>query len=276
MTRTPTSRRSAGAAWRRTCRAARPRRQARRPRAFFHRALAPAAALLVVAAILGGVLTLMHYGKSSTSTSTLAAKGNYSGAPEAAPGAATGATHMASPVPQGPLAADYDTVVVARAGQVSGGAAALHRAAHAQGQGASRRYACTVEGRHAAARHAGHPLPEAGDSSAQVQAETLGLFGGRQAPAAWAHRAPRPSPPAAPQRILRPAGDRQSLRAHSLRAIAHALPHTEVLVEPLPPGTKADIDPLALRRASPVALHAQRGSEPNGVSRAGQSGTVSP
>ena len=42
----------------------RPGRQPRRPRAFFHRALAPAAALLLVAAVLGGVLTLSHHGKS--------------------------------------------------------------------------------------------------------------------------------------------------------------------------------------------------------------------
>ena len=55
-------------------------RQARRPRAFFHRALAPAAALLLVAAVLGGVFALSHHGKSMSATGTLAAKSTSHGA----------------------------------------------------------------------------------------------------------------------------------------------------------------------------------------------------
>jgi hypothetical protein len=221
----------------------RPARQPRQPRAFFHRALAPAAALLVVAAILGGVFALENRGKSSSSTSTLAAKGNSLRAPEAAPGAATGALHMASPVSQGPLAADYDTVVVARAGQVSDkqqrftvlrtlkGSAPQTLRLHSEGGTLPRDSLAILYLRPA--------ISEAGPG------ETLGLFGGLQARNGAVSSEPNPTPRSAAnaltQRIPTPQpADGGYFGPTVSRAAAHGLPHIEVLVEPLPRGTKAD------------------------------------
>jgi len=223
-------------------RAPRPGGQPRRPRAFFHRVLAPAAALLVVAAILGGVFALSHNGKSSSSTITLAAKGSHSGAPEAAPGAATGALHMASPVSQGPLAADYDTVVVARAGQVSG---------------AQQRFTVlrTLKGRapQTLRLHSeGGTLPPDWLAilylrpaiSAAGPGETLGLFGGLQARGGGVGTSSPASQPAGgtlTQRVLTPEPAASGFFGPaSLPVTPYVFRHLEALAVPLPPGTKAD------------------------------------
>ena len=231
-------------------RARRPARQPRRPRAFFHRALAPAAALLVVAAILGGVFALENRGKSSSSTGTLAGKSTGHTAPEAAPGAPTGAAATPSSVATRHLAAAYDTVVVARAGQVTG--EQQHFTVLRTLKGSSphtlrlRSEGGTLPPDSLAILYLRPAVATPGwANSAGLPAGALGVLGGSQASGAGVVGASSPTPQLTggtlTQRMPTPQpADDGYFGPIVSRAIAHALPHIEVLVEPLPPGTKAD------------------------------------
>jgi hypothetical protein len=233
--------------WRRLApylRVARPGRPARRPRVFLRRALAPAAALLVVAAILGGVLALTHHGKSSSSTSTLAAKGNSVRAPEAAPGAATGAVPMTQAVPTRQLAAAYDTVVVARAGQVGGSQQRFTVLRTLKGT-APKRLRLRREGGSLAPRTLAilYLRPSAG---AAVPAGALGLLGGGPAHDAGIAGTSTPTPQPAGSAMMRPipapgsSADGGEVGFGSAAGTTYTFRHSEVLVVPLPAGTKAD------------------------------------
>ncbi len=224
-------------------RVARPGRPARRPRVFLRRALAPAAALLVVAAILGGVLALTHHGKSSSSTSTLAAKGNSLRAPEAAPGAPTGAAHALSSVPRRQLAADYDTVVVARAGQVTGERQRFTVLRTLKGTAPTslslRREGGTLPPRTLAILYL---RPSAG---AAVPAGALGLLAGGQASDGAVEGEPSPTPQPAgsslTQRVPTPEPAASGLFGPaSLPVTLYVFRHLEALAVPLPPGFRAD------------------------------------
>ena len=196
-------------------------RQPRRPRAFLHRVLAPAVALLVIAAVLGGVFALAHHGGSSSATRSVASKGGVPGAPAAA---------QAVPrlTVQDALANAYATVAVARTGQVSGRQQRFTVLRTLKGT-APRSLRLRSEGSTLPA-HTLTILYLGAATGAAMPTGSLGLFGGTQAPESGVQSVPAPAP------VLT---GRAQFGGTSPAGTNYTFDHGEVLAVPLPPGTKS-------------------------------------